>query len=101
MARRSTPRHQTDELAFPVRVKFAVPGSGIRAIHDTLGDRMRAWLASELPRAPDGAPRHAWHAARSLGTHATAIYFRSVADAQRFVEAFPEFALADAVERFG
>ena len=30
-----------------------------------------------------------------LGTHATALYFRRVADALRLVEAFPEFELAD------
>jgi hypothetical protein len=88
--RRSTPQAKTDDLAFPVRVKFAVPGSGIASIGDTLSQRMREWLASELPPGD-----HAWHAAQSLGTHATAIYFRRVSDALRFVEAFPEFALAD------
>jgi hypothetical protein len=99
MARRSTPRHKTDDLAFPVRVKFAVPGCGLRSIDDTLGARTRAWLAGELPPADDRTPRYAWHAARSLGTDASAVYFRSVADAQRFVDAFPEFALADGVTR--
>jgi hypothetical protein len=87
---RSTPQAKTDDLAFPIRVKFAVPGSGIRAISDTLGERMREWLQREL------APGHyAWHAAVSLGTHATALYFRSIADAHRFVDALPEFKLAD------
>jgi hypothetical protein len=79
-----------------VRVKFAVPGCGIASIHDTLGDRMREWLARELP---DGD--HAWHSALSIGTHATAIYFRHVQDALRFVEAFPEFDLADATQSGG
>jgi hypothetical protein len=91
MARRSTPQSRTDDLAFPVRVKFAVPGCGIASIHDTLGERMREWLRRELPPGD-----HAWHSALSLGTNACAIYFRRVNDAQRFVEAFPEFALADA-----
>ena len=41
MTRRSNPQSKTDDLAFPVRVKFAVPGSGIRSIQDTLSERMR------------------------------------------------------------
>jgi hypothetical protein len=94
MTRRSTPQARTDDLAFPVRVKFAVPGSGIRSIHDTLGERMREWLRREL--APGD---YAWHAATSIGINATALYFRSIADAHRFVDAFPEFALADATGR--
>jgi hypothetical protein len=93
MPRRSTPQAKTDDLAFPVRVKFAVPGRGISSIHDTLGQRMRDWLQRELPPGD-----HAWHAALSLGTNATAIYFRRVSDTLRFVEAFPEFALADATQ---
>jgi hypothetical protein len=96
MARRSAPQSKTDDLAFPVRVKFAVPGCGIASIHDTLGERMREWLRRELP-----AGDHAWHGAVSRGTNACAIYFRRVQDAQRFVEAFPEFELADATRMAG
>jgi hypothetical protein len=94
MTRRSTPQSKKDDLAFPVRVKFAVPGCGISSIHDTLGQRMLEWLQRELPPGD-----HAWHSALSLGTNATAIYFRRVQDALRFVEAFPEFELADATQR--
>ena len=90
MARRTTPQSKTDDLAFPVRVKFAVPGGGLRSIDDTLDVRLREWLARELGR---GA--YACHAAPSLGTFASAVYFRRVADALRFVEAFPEWELAD------
>ena len=96
ISRRSTPQSKTDDLAFPVWVKFAVPGRGIASIHDTLGVRMREWLQRELPPGD-----HAWHSALSLGTNACAIYFRRVQDALRFVEAFPEFALADATQAGG
>ena len=44
MTRRSNPQSKTDDLAFPVRVKFAVRGSGIRSIHDTLSDGCGNWL---------------------------------------------------------
>jgi len=87
MTRRSTPQHKIDEHAFPIRVKFVVPPDGLWRI----GDRLREWLAREL--APD---QYAWHGgARSAGREATALYFRSIADAHRFVDAFPEFELAD------
>jgi hypothetical protein len=97
MARRSTPQHKTDDLAFPVRLKFAVPPDGLWRIDR----RLRDWLARELPPGEDRRPRWAWHAALSIGTQATALYFRSVADAHRFVEAFPEFELADGTKAPG
>ena len=76
-----------------MRVKFVVPVHGLRSISDTLGDRCRAWLASEL-----GPGEWAWHSAgRNARGQATALYFRTPAAAQRFVEAFPEFEQADGV----
>ena len=91
MVRRSTPAHKADDLAFPVRVKFAVPGRGLQSVSDTLCVRVSEWLAREL-----GQGDYAWHAARSLGTSASALYFRTAHDAVRFVDAFPEWQLADA-----
>jgi len=93
MVTRSTPQHKTDDQAFPVRVKFVVPPGGTRALGDSFGERCRAWLASEL-----GPDQWAWHSAGwSVRGQATALYFRTPAAAQRFVEAFPEFELADGV----
>jgi hypothetical protein len=89
MTRRSSPQSKKDDLAFPVRVKFVVPPDGLWRI----GQELRDWLKRELPPGD-----HAWHSAQSLGTHATAIYFRRVSDALRFVEAFPQFELADATQ---
>ena len=52
--------------------------------------RIASWLTSDL-----GPGRYAWHAAQSIGTAATAIYFTNADDAQRFVAQFPELELAD------
>jgi len=91
MTRRTRAQHKTDDYRFPVRVKFVVPDGGLLAISDTFGDRCRAWLVAEL-----GPDQWAWHSAgMSLHRQASALYFRTPAAAQRFVEAFPEFALAD------
>lgn len=95
MVRRSEPQAKIDDRAFPVRVKFAVPPGGTRQISATLDDRMQAWLKSELARGEDGCVRWAWHSAPGIDGPAAALYFRSVADAHRFVDAFPEFELAD------
>jgi hypothetical protein len=86
MARRSTPQSKTDDLAFPVRVKIAVPGSGLGGP----GCEMHVWLAAQL-----GPGEYAVHAAQSIGSNAMAVYFRSADAAQRFVAAFPDLALAD------
>ena len=86
MARRSTPQSVTDDLAFPVRVKIAVPGSGLGGP----GREMHDWLTAQL-----GPGEYAVHAAQSIGSHAMAVYFRSAEAAQRFVAAFPSLALAD------
>lgn len=91
MARRSTPQSKTDDVAYPVRVKFSVPARGMS--WSSTYDGMREWLQREL-----GSYRYAWHSTQSLACgDAFAIYFRTPADAQRFVEAFPDAKLADGV----
>ena len=88
MTRRSPPQDKIDDRAFPIRVKFVVPPDGLWRI----GDRLREWLARELASGD-----YAWHGGgRSACGDAAALYFRSIADAHRFVNAFPEFELADA-----
>lgn len=70
-----------DERAFPVRIRFIIPPNGF-------GTRMaeaRVWLNEQVGRAD-----HATHADNG----ALALYFRTPAPAMRFLEAFPDFALA-------
>ncbi|MBO9519773.1 MAG: hypothetical protein J7493_17075 [Porphyrobacter sp.] len=87
MARRSTPQFKIDDLAYPIRVKFAVPTGGLRN-----SSEIHAWLKAELDHLA-----WAWGPAQALCTQATAYYFRTLADAQRFVAAFPELELADGI----
>jgi hypothetical protein len=86
MSRRSTPQQRTDELAFPVRVKIAVPPHGL----GVMLNRMHEWLRAEL-----GKGEFACHAAPGIGCDTAAFYFRTVPAARRFVEAFPDAVLAD------
>lgn len=86
MIRRSTPQKQMDELAFPVRVKLAIPPNGL----GTVMRDIQIWLMVEA-----GPGQYAQHSISGLGTHATAIYFRDTAIAERFVRAFPNVELAD------
>lgn len=88
MVRRNAPQSKTDDLAFPIRVKIARPPE---VLWLSLGE-LRAWLTTEL-----GNSRHAWHSTHWVGGQAAAVYFRSLADAQRFLEAFPKIELADGV----
>lgn len=87
MPRRTLPQSKTDDLAFPVRVKIAVPEGGLGKI----SEGMREWLKREL-----GPGNYAWHSAgMAAGRQASAVYFRSTADAERCIAAFPELELAD------
>lgn len=91
MARRSTSQFKIDDLAYPIRVKFRVPGGGTSQL--CLPEEPHTWLRRELP------PRAwAWGPAHTIASAATAYYFRSLNDAQRFVAAFPGLELADALD---
>ena len=51
-----------------------------------------------MARGRAGPRRYAWGPCHTLGVRqSTAYYFRSLADAQRFLDAFPELELADGV----
>ena len=68
---------------------FVVPNGGLGGI----SDRMHSWLNEQL-----GPLRYAWGPAHSMACRqATAYYFRTLDDAQRFVAAFPELEIADGV----
>lgn len=86
MSRRTTPQSKTDDLAFPVRLKIAVPAFGLG------GDlvRIETWLREHI-----GAGNFAQASAAAIGGSAHAIYFKEPTDAVRFREAFPCLDLAD------
>jgi hypothetical protein len=86
MTRRTTPAAKRDDDGFPIRVKLAVPP------HTGFGNRLNdihAWLRSNLPKGG-----FAVHSARMIGGDAMAVYFNAIEDAVRFLEAFPDCALA-------
>lgn len=90
MVRRSTPQRKIDDAAFPVRLKVAVPRFGFGGMLD----RIQAWLYAEI-----GAADCAWHPAPSYGVRdAVGFHFRSLTEAQRFVEAFPELEIPDGTQ---
>ena len=86
VTRRSPPRKRTDDLAFPVHVRFAVPryglGQRMNALHDWLTDRV----------GPGG---YAVHGSTALAQDAMAVYLRTAEEAQAMVAAFPDLQLAD------
>lgn len=86
MARRTIAQKRTDELAFPIRIRFSIPvgGFGLRL------DDLHRWLAQEI-----GAGRYAIHSSPGLATDAIGVYLCCTASAQALVEAFPDFELAD------
>jgi len=86
MVRRSTPQSKTDDLAYPVRVKIAVPVGGLGNVLI----EMQNWLRDQLGRG-----EYAIHSTRSTVGDAAAFHFRSIEAAQRFVDAFPSAELAD------
>ncbi len=86
MTRRSPRQRDIDDQAFPIRVKVAVPRSGFGNELNC----MYAWLRDQVGRGD-----WAQHPGRTLGGEAMAFYFRRVADADRFLEAFPLLELAD------
>lgn len=86
MNRRTSPQKKKDEVAFPVRVRIVVPPRGLGQMLDL----MQIWLRAEI-----GTGNFATHSSAALGSDAMAIYFRSLADARRFLERFPDLRLAD------
>jgi len=93
MAKRGEPKYKVDDRAYPVRVKVAVPATGMQG----LGARIEAWLDEALGVAGwSSGPAQSNACVQSV-----AYYFRQLADAQRCLAAFPELELADGVDRLG
>lgn len=88
MTRRSAPQAKTDDAAFPVRVRFVVPANGLGRVDGKLRD----WLDGTLGRG-----EFAWHGGggNTVWPNSFALYFRTPADAEACLTAFPELELAD------
>lgn len=89
MVKRTRAQSKTDDLAFPIRVKFIVPECGLGQAYD----RIHLWLREEI-----GALNYADHAASTLAGNGFALHFRQIEDAARCIDAFPDIALADFVD---
>lgn len=87
MARRSTPRAQLDNRAFPVRVLIRNPPDNTLAL---LLTEAQTWLNDYL-----GKGEWAMHGQAAIGLHAMGIYFRSIEAAERFFDAHPHFEMVD------
>lgn len=86
MNRRSSPQKTADDLAWPIRVCIVVPGGGFSSAKID----PHAWLVKEL-----GLGGFAWHSAGRVTRDVSAVYFRTLPDLQRFLDAFPSLGLAD------
>ncbi len=92
MFQRTRPQAKTDDLAFPIRVKLAIPHHD-RALWWGLDTRLQAWMREIGPL------RCVCHSGGGYGqSQAMALYFRTLEDAQTCLAAFPEFELADGVD---
>ena len=90
MVRRSTPRAVLDETSFPVRLALLHSGGGQDGLRWT---ELEVWLVENVGRG-----NFATHGITKHRPYAMGIYLRTVEDARRFVEAFPDRALADSTE---
>ena len=86
MNRRSLPQKIADDRAWPIRVYVVVPGNGFSGA----GIDPHAWLIKEV-----GLGGFAWHSAGRVSRDVSEIYFRTLEDVQRFLDAFPTLQLAD------
>ena len=85
MSRRSVSSAAEADRRFPVRIKIAIPSTGL----GTLLVEMEMWLDREL-----GREGHGKSPATAIGTDATAYHFQDLDDAHRFLAAFPTLRLA-------
>lgn len=88
--RRTRAHAKTDDYAFPIRLKFFVPPRGL----GTDLDAVYIWLQERLPRSD-----YAVHTARTIGSEAMAVHFRSIEIANQFLEHFSHLPLADTCDR--
>lgn len=91
MTKRTRSQAKTDDLAFPIRVRLAIPHED-KALWWGLDRRLESWLRELGPRR---CVRHAGGWCQQ--GQAMALYFRNLEDAEACLAAFPEFELADGV----
>lgn len=90
MVKRSTPRRYLDDRTFPVRI----------AIMQMDGPQWLIWRDVEIwLRENVGPGEYAHHGLDKHSPYAMGFYFRSIAPAAAFLEAFPKLRLADSTER--
>lgn len=89
MSRHTSPNNRRIDDAYPIRVKVKVPPGGmgnlISDIHVWIRDNMAPDRCKNLP-------------VRAIYQQATAYHFRTLEDAEAFLDAFPLLQLADGVE---
>lgn len=88
MSRHTAPQKRRVDDAFPIRIKIKIPPRGLGNL---LSDIHR-WVGDNL-----GPERCRNFSTRGTFCQATAFYFRSMADAQAFLDAFPMLELADGI----
>lgn len=88
MARRGTPQRMLYERCFPIRVRFVVSATGVGYPGAA---RMNAWLHGNLAQGDFAKPSDSVSSFRE----ALVVYFRRLADTERFVDAVPGAQLAD------
>lgn len=86
MTRRPNPARDLAEKTWPIRVCIRVPSLGFAGA----GIDPHRWLTKEL-----GSQGYAMHSAGRARSESTAVYFRTLEDAARFLAAFPSLELAD------
>ena len=92
MSRHTSPNKRRVDDAFPIRVKVKVPTNGFgNVLHD-----MHVWLRDNM-----GKGRTANQSSTGIYCEAMAFYFRDIADAMAFLDAFPLLELADGVSLAG
>ena len=88
MSSHTSPYKRPVDDAFPARAIIKMRSAGLGNLYG----EMQVWLRDNL-----GADRVAHQPTRGNYYKATAYYFRTLEDAERFLDAFPVLELADGV----
>lgn len=89
MARHTGPNNKRLDDAYPIRVKVQIPVGGL----GNMLSEIHVWINKHLPNG-----RCKNMPVRALYVQATAFHFRTMVDAQSFLDAFPSLELADGLD---
>jgi hypothetical protein len=89
MSRHTAPHNRRIDDAFPIRVKVVIPAGGL----GNLTSDINFWISDNIT-----GDRCRNLPVRAIYCQATAYHFRTLEDAQAFLDAFPMLELADGVE---